>query len=48
MHFLSKTAKISLKVYIYLEVNEHNHTPRCSLLVSATGLLWLKHFRVQG
>ena len=26
---------------------EHNCTPRCSLEVSASGLSWLKHFKVQ-
>ena len=33
---------INLVIYI-----EHNRTPRCSYEVSAAGLSWLEHFRVQ-
>ena len=32
---------------IFQSVFEHDHTPRCSYEVSAAGLSWLKHFRVQ-
>ena len=34
-------------IYVILFIEQSNRTPRCSREVSAAGLPWLKHFRVQ-
>ena len=34
-------------VYVILYYEQSNRTPRCSRSVSAAGLPWLEHFRVQ-
>ena len=38
---------IILVILILLYYEQSNRTPRCSQTVSAAGLPWLKHFRVQ-